>query len=320
MIVNAASTQAVASLGWVHKGSLWVYKIGDASPRIHELSDAKCLTVKAGTNDFFSIVHHWDGDKVEISAHNQSEPHRPISSVSLQGADPVSASRSSTFLGGKSVWRELPRAYVAFAFGDYHLFLIEADGDISVHGFPWYSNTSYDKVYQGIVGVEEVPNSRLLIVSVQRDSNPILYDPEARAVVRKLVLANRFGNPAFKFRASANEFWATDYDHVVKLDATTLDVTASRRLQKGTRQVMRQFIGEFSFCRHESLCLVARPFGGDVIGLDCDKMRPTHRVSLGRQPLEAGLLGDDTVVALDWKTGEFLMGELRRSPLAFLKS
>ena len=166
-------------------------------------------------------------------------------------------------------------------------------------------------MYQGIVAVEELPNSHLLIVSVQRDSNPILYDPDSEKEIRKLNLAGRIGNPHLRFRTSANELWADDYDHIVKLDAATLNVIAIKQLQEAPAGT-RQFIGDFSFDRGERLCLVARPFSGDVIALDCDSMLQTHRAELGKQPLDAGLLGDDTVVALDRKTGELLTGKLER--------
>jgi len=312
MVINAAHTQAVCSLGWVHKGSLCVYRIGSASPQVLELSDAKYLTIKAGKKDFFSVVHHWDGDKLDISAHNHSEPHRPISSISVRRSDSVSTKTESKVTGDFSVWRELPRAYVAFAFGDFHLFLTHPDGGISVQTFSWYSDTNYDKGYQGIVAVEELPNSHLLIVSVQRDSNPILFDPSSGAAVRKLDLAGRRGNPHFKLRASASEFWADDYDTIVKLDAVTLAVIANKRLQ-GAAETIWQCIGEFSLCRDETLCLVARSFSGDVIGLDCKSMLQTYRAALGKQPLLAGLLGDDRVVALDWKTGQFLEGTLEKA-------
>jgi hypothetical protein len=208
---------------------------------------------------------------------------------------------------------ELPRAYVAFAFDDFHLFLTNPDGSTSLQTFSWYSESNYDKGYQGIVAVEELPNSQVLIVSVQRDSNPVLYDPGNGTAIRKLNLADRRGNPKFKLRATAGEFWADDYDTIVKLDATTLDAIANRLLQGPGQTTTRQFIGEFSLCRSETLCLVARPFSGDVIGLDCTTMLQTHRVALGKQPLLAGLLGEDRVVALDWKTGEFLSGALEKA-------
>jgi hypothetical protein len=181
-----------------------------------------------------------------------------------------------------------------------------------MQGFSWYSDDGYDKMYQGIVGVEELPNCPQLIVSVQRNSSPILYDPDTRKAVRKLSLADRRGNPHFCLRTSANELWADDYDHIVKLDGTTLNIIATKQLQQGGAQG-GQFIGEFSLCRGENLCLVARPFSRDVVGLDCDSLRLTHRAVFEKQPLQAALLGDDTVVALDWKTGEFLSGELKKA-------
>jgi hypothetical protein len=312
VIINSVGTQAICSLGWVHKGSLWAYSIGDASPRIVKLSDAKYLSLKAGKRDCFSLVHHWDGDKLDISAHNHSEPRRPISCISLRLAGSGRAQPEASLTGDSSIWQELPRAYVAFAFGGFHLFLVNLNGEVSMQAFSWYSDTDYDKGYQGIIGVEEIPNSSLLIVSIQRDSSPILYDPDTGKAVKKLSLADRRGNPDFVFRSSANEFWATDYDHIVKINATTLDVIATKQLQEAG-QVGRQFIGDFSFDRSERLCLVARPFGGDVIGLDCDSMRQTYRAELGKQPLEAGLLGDDTVVAVDWKSGEFLSGRIEKA-------
>jgi hypothetical protein len=313
VIINTDCTQAIGNLGWVQKGSLWVYKIGDASPRIVQLSDAKYLTIKAGKKDFFSVVHHRDGDELDISAHNHSDPYRAVSWIKLRGAGFGRAKTETIISGDNSVWQELPHAYVAFAFGDFHLFLVNHNGDVSIQAFDWYNDNSYDKGYQGIVAVEELPNSSLLVVSVQRDSNPILYDPDTRKVVRKLSLASgRFGNPHFCLRTSANELWADDYNHIVKLDATTLIVKAVKQLQEASNGV-QQFIGGFSLYRSERLCLIARPFRGDVIGLDCDSMLQTHRALLGKQPLLCGLLGNDTVVALDWKTGDFLSGKLEKT-------
>ncbi len=213
--------------------------------------------------------------------------------------------------GDRSVWKLLPRAYVALSFGDFRLFLVQPDAGLSAQAFPWYTDGAYDKLYQGIVGVEEIPNSNLLIVSIQRDSNPILYDPDSKTVIRKLKLVDGGGSPKFKLRVSTSEYWANDYDHLVKLNASTFDVVETRHLQKGAEGISRQFIGEFSFCRAETLCLVARPFSGDVLGLDCDTMMPTYRTALGRHPLEAALLGDK-VVAIDWKTGDVLSGPLEK--------
>jgi hypothetical protein len=288
---------------------LWVCKIGNASPQVFKLSEARYLAVKEGKNDFFSVVHHHDGDKLEISAHHHAEPHRSISSIHIERSGGPDSKTESNVTGDASVWAELPRAYVASEFGDFQLVLVHLDASVSTQSFPWYSDTNYDKIYQGITDVQEVSNTGFLIVSIQRNSNPVLYDPENKTVVRKLKLADRGGRPHFKLRASAGEFWADDYDHIVKLNSTNLDVVAIKQLQEPGNEMTRQFIGDFLLCRAETICLVARPFSGDVLALECDTMRPVYRSLLGKQPLEAALLGDK-VVAIDWKTGEFLSGLL----------
>jgi hypothetical protein len=269
------------------------------------LSDAKYLSVKAGIDDFFAVVHHWDGDRLEISAHAHSEPSRIISRVLLQrGVSGLAAKPAIAFEGHLPVWERLPRAFTAFAFGDYQLFLTDHRGDVKVQTYAWFDD-SYDKGYQGIIDVTEVPNSHLLIVSIARDSAPVLYDSRKMQAVRKLNLAGRRGNPEFRLRSSANELWASDYDSIVKLDGNTLAVKKAERVQDAPTGAM-QFIGRFCFDSSESVCLIARPFCGDAVALKTDSMRQAHRVELGKQPFDISLLADGTVIARDWKTGDFL--------------
>ncbi len=70
------------------------------------------------------------------------------------------------------------------------------------------------------------------------------------------------------------------------------------------------FIGGWTFNRDRSICVVGRPFAGDVIGLACDSFEITHRAALGRQPLDVAVLSDGRVFARDWKTGDPLSGRL----------
>ena len=188
-----------------------------------------------------------------------------------------------------------------YVFGNYRLLLTTLVPDAAVQTFGWFDN-SYDKGYQGIIGVTEIPGTHLLIVSVQRDSAPVLYDPQRKQLVRKLRLADRRGNPEFRYRAVANEFWATDYDFMVKLDGKNLTPTKATQVQDAPSGT-RQFIGNFCFNLDMSLCLVARPFSGDALALDADPMLEVHRIALGGQPLDIGILAGGTVVSRDWKTG-----------------
>lgn len=301
MIINSDGTQAVSTLGWVDKGALWVFAAGNMSPRRIELSTARYLSLKEGTDDFFAVMHHWDGDRFEISAHSHAEPDRAISRLSLQAAIRADAQPTVSFEGDLSAWTRLPKAFTGYAFGDYRLLLTTHLPDTEVQTFGWFDN-SYDKGYQGIIGVTEVPNTQLLIVSVQRDSAPVLYDPQRKQLIRKLKLADRHGNPEFRHRVSANELWATDYDFIVKLNGDGLATIGAAQLQDASPGT-RQFIGKFCFNSDASLCWVARPFSGDAVALDVGSMRVVERVALGDQPLDIGILADGTVRARDWKTG-----------------
>jgi hypothetical protein len=309
VIFNNERTQAVSSLGWVDKGSLWVYSIGEASPRKVVLSDAKYLSVKSGAEDFFAVVHHWDGNRLEISAHSHSKPQHSISRLSLRQAIPNFPSKITILREGDlSVWERLPGAFTGYAFGDYQLVLTRHVGEDDVQTFAWFDN-GYDKGYQGIVGVTDVPDSALLIVSVQRDSHPVLYDPESKKAVGKLSLQDRRGNPSFHLRITGHEFWAVDYDTVVKLDAKTLTVKNAVCLENRDRG-KSQFVGSLCFSPDETRCLVARPFRGDAVVFDANSMSIVQRIDLGRQPLAIGWLAEGTLISRDWKTGDFLSRKL----------
>jgi len=108
--------------------------------------------------------------------------------------------------------RELLVDYVSYYAGPHWkdsclLQVAQQVSRLELQQFDWYSD-GYDKGYQGIIGVVEVPNDDLLIISVQRDSHPVLYDPRARKKVGTLELCNRRGNPDLFFRRRVNELWA----------------------------------------------------------------------------------------------------------------
>ena len=312
MILSNDRTQAISNLGWVDRGALWLHSIGSNAHRRIALSDAKYITLVPGRNDFFAAVQHWDGDRLEITAHHHSQPEKIISRASVQQRIPLAdAKLKIVFEGDSSVWSRLPAAYVGYAFGKFRLIQTITSEDDEIQEFDWYDD-SYDKGYQGIIGVTEIRDSRNLIISVQRDSNPVLYDPKIKKSVKKLWLANRRGNPEFLSRPSANEFWASDYDSIVKLDSNTLVVKDSLRVQDSAPGT-ESFIGNFCFNADESVCVIARPFTRDVILIESDSLRRIDAVKLAGEPLDIALLADGTLVARDWKTGEFMSAKLKES-------
>lgn len=309
MIMSPTEDIIVSSLGWTDGGSLWILDTKSDSASLVPLSDAKYLSLHNGQNGYFSVLHHYDGDRIEITAHSMTEPGQ------IQARILVSP-EGKRIEGETTIWKHLPNAYVAFFKGlteaNFCLFLVEPNRPaIEINALDWYDD-SYDKLYQSVVGVVEVPNQDVLIVSVQRDSHPVLINREFRNVIGKLSLADRCGNPTLRFRKYANELWAADYDTLLRLDPSDWTVKNSLLLQ-GASAGCQQFIGSFNFNAQEGLCAVARPFSGDVIALDTTKFKVTHLTrKMGGQPLKVALLANGTVYARDWKTGELLVGTLRK--------
>jgi hypothetical protein len=123
-------------------------------------------------------------------------------------------------------------------------------------------------------------------------------------------LEGRQGAPQLFFRRRAPELWASDYDTLIRLDSQSWKVLNSLKLQEA-QAGMNHNIGKYYFVPDESLCVVARPYSGDVVGIDANSFTISHRAETGGQPQEVALLGDNYVVARDLKTGRLLQSKLR---------
>ena len=147
---------------------------------------------------------------------------------------------------------------------------------------------------------------------IQRDSHPVVYDPREKRVLKEITLANNSGNPALGLCPRRREVCADDYDTLLKLDLDSLEVKASRRIQSAPDGTA-QFIGRWSFNEDESLCLVPRPFSGDVLAISAETMKTQSVAKLGGQPLEAAFLDNGRLIARDWKTVRLLKASLQRA-------
>jgi len=307
-MLSKDQTLIVSSLGWTDGGGLWLLQTRSGDVSTHRISDAKYLRLNAGSNDYFSVVHHYEGDRVDISAHSFADPAKVLARVSFRPTGHL-------FEGDATVWAHVSKAYVAYlkrpALSNYCLFLIDpVSPGAEIVNLDWFDD-SYDKGYQGVIGVVEVPDEEKLIISVQRDSHPVLYDLDQRKVISKLSLADRYGNPTLRFTQQPRELWADDYDTILRLSPSDWSVKDSMLLQRASSG-SRLFIGAYSFNKDESLCAVARPFSGDVVAMCMKKFKITHTCNLGHQPLLVSVLSDGTVYGRVWKTGELLNGKLKR--------
>jgi hypothetical protein len=310
MLTNASGNVAISNLGWIDGGGLWTFRLGDQRAQRVPLGDARYLTLHTGTDDHFSVGHHYDGARVEISVHRFDDVGAVLGRAVLDAA-------GSSVTGPPSLWAHVQTNYSSYYKGPfwaaYALVRVDpARASVSLQQFDWYNDDEYDKNYQGIVGVTEIPGDARVLVSVQRDSRLVLYDPVAQAKRALIELAGRHGNPIPIFRRRAKEVWAVDYDTVVKLDPASWRVLAAQRLQGVDRQGMNHFIGDLWFDHDETMCVVARPASGDVLVLDPHDLKPRRRCKTGQQPHEAVALADGAVVARDWKTGALLQGTPRK--------
>jgi hypothetical protein len=297
----------ISNLGWADGGSLWVYRDQVGRAQSTKLGSAKHLSLHRGVDNHVAITHHHDGD-IRITIHRFPEIENVLAEVVLKSGE-------AEWSGSGEVWRHVPRHYTGYMktkyWDAYALITLEGDTQTAaLHEFTWFDD-HYDKGYQGIVGVSEIPHTDRVLVSVQRSSMLIIYDPAARTKVGEVKLAGRAGNPQLYFRRNARELWASDYDTMVRLDWSTWRITDSRRLQSAVVG-SAQFIGSFTMDAAEQICVVARPFRGDVVGIDTRTFKPTLFSDVGRQPLEATILDEKRIIARDWKTGSTLQGQLRR--------
>ncbi len=308
MIADDKRTVLVSSMGWVDHDALWVLNVGDNKASTVPLGGgARYLSPHPAGGDRFAVVHHLDGARFELTVHSFDRPRDALGRALVD-------EKGSSLSGEARLWQSAPRFYVeplAFPpWKDYVLIeLSPAQGKLNVHRLGWYDE-SYDKGYQGVIAVSEMPGKDLALVSVQRSSELVIHDLGTGSKKGSLNLAGRGGNPQIHFRKTASELWALDYDTIVVLDSDTLEKKRSARLQNAASGTM-QFAGDFAFDAKEGLCVVARPFSGDVVGLDPLTLKVKSGARLGKQPLEVAVLPEDRVVARDWKTGETLHGTLK---------
>ena len=307
MIRDPQEHSLISSLGWVDGGSLWCFEIDSGQQHKLEIGNAKYLTLHVGTGGMFAAVHHFEGERLEITAHNFTQPEVVLARCIIAG-------ESRHIEGDVNVWKRLPQNYVAYlkqpGWSDFALIQI-ADAKASLQTFEWYDD-KYDKGYQGIIAATGVPGSHLVVVSVQRDSKPVIYDPHTRKKVGEILLAGGHGNPTLYFRRKAPELWADDYDTLMVLEPDSWRTMRKARLQVAASGTA-QFIGQFAFDADEQVCAVARPFSGDVLGLNPKTLQISHSVKLGEQPLEVAVLRDLRVFVRDWKSGQLSKGALHRA-------
>jgi hypothetical protein len=308
MISNPERTLLLSSGGWAEHDALLQFDVAAGrSDTLPLNSGARFLTLHSAGSGYFSVLHNFDGQHFEVTVRSFSEPAKSLGRAWLGAGE-------NRLDGDASAWRCVPSLYVDYlCFGPWKEFALvkvcPAAGKLEVQRLSWYDQ-SYNKEYQRVLSVLELPDEDgLALVSVQRSSQVVLHDIGTGMSRGTISLGGRGGNPALALRKSGKEIWASDLDTLAVVERGTWRTIRSTLLQ-GAQSGGQRFIGDFSFAPDEDLCLVARPFSGDVLGVDSATLEIRGSARLGGQPLEVVALARGEVAARDWKTGTLLRGIL----------
>jgi hypothetical protein len=314
VIANRERTILLSSMAWVDGATLWAFDVSAGKVETIPLGvGGQWLSLHASDSERFAVTHHGVGGGVEVTVRTFAAPGVAV-------ARAIVADGETRLVGDPAAWADVPRVYtchLAFApWNDDVLIRVSPSTErVEIQRLEWYDG-SYDKMYQGIVGVLALPGTHLALVSVQRSDRLVLHDIETGKRQGFVGLAGRGGNPDLALRNGSNELWASDYDTLVVVHTGDWRVLRSRRMQPASGGT-HQFIGRYSFAPDDGACVVARPFNGDVVAVDPATLKIKGSAGLGRQPLEVAALPRGEIVARDWKTGALLRGRLQ--PLSWIR-
>lgn len=307
MIVGGAGTIVVSNLGWVDQGRIWVFDAATGTARLTTSRGARHVSLVEGDGARFVAVHHFGGERVLVTVQTFEAPDTALAELEVGARRAVAA-------GSPDAWQGLPTAFVGYldasATGPAGYHLIRTGHDPEVARLAWFDAEIYDLGYQAVTSVVEVPATGELLFGIARSSDLVRSSPDGSTLLGYVRLPDRGGNPVPHVRRTGREVWAVNYDTLVRLDASMLQVNGNVDLAGG-----HGFIGDLSWSADDRVVAVGRPFRGDVVLVDGGDLRIRRTISTGREPLDAAALPSGGVVARDWSTGELLVGGLpeRRS-------
>jgi hypothetical protein len=107
MICSPEESILLSSRGWIDGASLWCFDVSSRRESKIRLSEAKWLSLHTGNGPFFSVVHHFEDGKIQITAHSFDSPAEVLSRASID-AD------HRRIEGDTAAWQQLPHSYVAY--------------------------------------------------------------------------------------------------------------------------------------------------------------------------------------------------------------
>ncbi|MCC6678821.1 MAG: hypothetical protein IT436_16955 [Phycisphaerales bacterium] len=306
MILDRTEQLVASSIGWVEGGALSVRNLATNRVTHHPVCDGGYLRLFPIDGDrFLAAAHRVEHDEIVLSVRRFAAPNIVEWSLRCTPHD-------HEFAGTSSATNGMPRHHlVTFKNeGRWTSFLLEVSEDAKrmiLGNLPWYNGDEYDLGYQGLTDVIAMPSSGQVLVSVQRSSTLIVHDVQSETAIGRINLADRGGNPML--RIVGNELWTVDYDTFVRVPLDSRQPACAILVQPGTGP-MRQFAGDVSVWKHGRRAIVPRPFSGDVAMIDPVSGTIERNVALGQQPLTCVATSNGRVIARDWKSGDWLEGQI----------
>src|SRR5438045_764966 len=108
MISNLEGTILLSSLGWVDHDALWQFDAASGTVETIPLNTgARYSSLHCGRSGRFSVVHHFDGRRFEVSVHDFKMPREVL-------ARGVVEDGACSLFGDASAWADVPRLYVEY--------------------------------------------------------------------------------------------------------------------------------------------------------------------------------------------------------------
>ncbi len=200
MIIDSTERFVIDNMGWVDKAALWFLDLSTGAVRQVPLGTGDYLTLMGGERDLFVAVRRESMSLLEATVHSAASPPDVLARLRIEQG-------RATFSGRADLWASVPRVFVAdhSRFANVVrplLFLVDhRRGTVDFQELPWYSD-GYDLMYQGLLDPVSVPDSDLLLMPIQRDSEPVIYDLTERRKVGTMKLADRH-DPAARYQLLA---------------------------------------------------------------------------------------------------------------------
>jgi hypothetical protein len=297
MFFDQQSGTAFGSLGWVEKGSFWLWDQSRRRERRIAVPGTRWVSVGPHGGGFIRVSHHGAVPKASLRA--CTEPEIELAAIEWRG----SAWRLS---GDSRLWGRHLAILLGSEAAPPSLLVVDGEaGSVKNLDLSWFNAEDYDLGYQGVVGCLAMPEAGVVLVSVQRSSTLVMLDPDRNEVAGRIRLSDRAGNPRLK-RISDTQVLVSDYDAVCIVDLTTGTRRCSDVLQPPEPPTTRQFIGDYDL--NFGTFAVARPFSGDVLRLDPADLSVRESSKVGGRPLSLCMTSETSFLTRDWKTGRMRLG------------